>query len=458
MLLIPRYIIRSHIAPFIFGTAVVMFLFLLQFILLKLNELVGKGLSPWIITQLITYNLAHMLVLAVPMGILFATLMAFGSMAAAQEVTIYKASGSGLLRMMFPVIIFGIILSGGLFWFFNQVVSDANHESKILMGDIIRKKPTFNIEAGQYSTQLVGYTILARSVDSSNGLLRGVTIYDRSNGIKNNVISADSGTIRFTEDMNNVVIMLLHGEIHQLFADQQSAYRKIGFSAHKILIPSSGFSLERSSEGSVSRGDREMTIRDMQVIVDEAERQKSVASRQSDSVLNIHCNYLFHGSGKGVSSPDTISLAQAGERIPGVISLMRSQVESSGYTYSDGDSRSRQYMVEIHKKYAIPFACFVFVFIGCPLGIMTKGGNFGISAAISLLFYVIYWAFLMAGEKLADRQIAPPSAMWLGNIVIGILGIILTMRTNNESLSLFSFAGKLLNKVKSFFAKEIEAR
>ncbi len=99
------------------------------------------------------------------------------------------------------------------------------------------------------------------------------------------------------------------------------------------------------------------------------------------------------------------------------------------------DTKIGQYQVEIYKKYAIPFACLVFVFVGAPLGIITKGGNFGLSAGISLAFYIFYWVSLIGGEKLADRGILEPwLAMWLGNIIIGVLGIILTLRVNYESL------------------------
>ena len=93
------------------------------------------------------------------------------------------------------------------------------------------------------------------------------------------------------------------------------------------------------------------------------------------------------------------------------------------------------YEVEIYKKYAIPFACFIFVLVGCPLGIMTKGGNFGINAAITLGFYILYWACLIGGEKLADRDFASPMlSMWLGNIIVGTAGVILTIKVNNEKV------------------------
>ena len=91
------------------------------------------------------------------------------------------------------------------------------------------------------------------------------------------------------------------------------------------------------------------------------------------------------------------------------------------------------YMVEIHKKYAIPAACLVFVFIGVPLGVMARRGTFGVAASLSLGFFLMYWASLIGGEKLGDRGIMPPwLGMWMANIVLGAIGLVLTVRLTKE--------------------------
>jgi lipopolysaccharide export LptBFGC system permease protein LptF len=127
--------------------------------------------------------------------------------------------------------------------------------------------------------------------------------------------------------------------------------------------------------------------------------------------------------------------------------LIKSTIQTDINNLKFFDSRSEQYQVEIYKKYAIPFACLIFVFVGAPLGVITKGGNFGISAGISLAFYIFYWACLIGGEKLADRGIlAPWLAMWMANIIVGIIGILLTLRVSNESIK-FSFVKKSSKKI-----------
>jgi lipopolysaccharide export system permease protein len=96
--------------------------------------------------------------------------------------------------------------------------------------------------------------------------------------------------------------------------------------------------------------------------------------------------------------------------------------------------RIDEYLVEIHKKYALPVACFVFVLIGAPLGIIARRGTFGVAATFSLGFFILYWAALIGGEKLADRDIISPwLGMWMANMILFVLGMYLTLRTGRET-------------------------
>ena len=438
-----RYILRAHIAPFIFGATTIVFLFLFQFLVNYLNKFLGKGLSYWVILQLIGYNLSWMLVLAVPIGILFATIFAFGSLSASHEITIMKAGGMSLVRMMMPVIITGIIITGILFWFNNKVLPDSNHKAKVLLNDVTRKKPTFSIEAGQFSTDIEGFTILARSVDSLSGLLKAVTVYDNTKGQRMNIATADSGTMEFSEDYSKLVVNLKHGEIHQIIPNVATDYRKIDFENYQILINANGFAFERTNEGMISRGDRELSIEDMQMAVHEIQNNIDTLYKKTNNLINDHFDFLMGKIGNHNNIKQTINTPRMGwiqalKEAQNRMNFLKASLFTDASQINDYETRIKQYQVEIYKKYAIPFACFLFIIVGCPLGIITKGGNFGISSGISLLFYLIYWIFLIGGEKLADRGILSPFlSMWLGNIVIGVVGLMILIRVNNESYNIF---------------------
>ena len=189
------YILVAHIGPFILAFIVIMFVFLLQFLMRFIDKIVGKGLDVWTIIRLISLNLAWMVVLAMPMAALVASLMAFGSLAASNEMTAMKASGLSFLRMLFPAMLLGLVLAYGDLVFNNDILPDANHAAKDLMNDIQRKKPTFVVRAGEFSDDgaLPGYSILARKTAENSSDLEGVTIYDHSAGNETRVLTAKNG-------------------------------------------------------------------------------------------------------------------------------------------------------------------------------------------------------------------------------------------------------------------------
>lgn len=452
MKLINWYIIRAHIGPFLFGFVTVVFIFLMQFIINSLDKLLGKGIDTMVIVQAIVLNIPWMVVLAAPMGILFATLMAFGAMSANYEIPIIKSSGASLFAMMKPAVLMGILLSFALFWFNDSILPESNHKAKVLMSDIQRKKPTFALEPGEFSPNMGGKIILSRQVDSISGLLRNVTIYDYSSSDKQNIISADSGKIGFSDDYANLIIRLYEGEIHQRNNDEVNDYKIINFSEYQLKTEASGFDFNRTDVNLISRGDREMTINDMEQVVQGSKDDAKFAQGIIDSIVEQHLDYILNGDmpkveEKPVTKLDSFMIDTTKrslyQRVQKNVNFLASDVKSSAYKIENRENKIRKYEVEIWKKYSIPFACFVFVFVGVPLGIRTKGGNFGISAAISLGFYIIYWACLIAGEKLADKGIISPIlGMFFADIVILFVGILLTLRVNNEMLKLTNVFSK----------------
>lgn len=429
-MILARYILRFHVGPFLFGTLTVMFIFLMQFLIVNIDKLLGKGLEPTLIVQVIIYSLAWMVVLAVPMGVLFSTLMAFGNMAAAHETTIIKSSGISLVKMMLPVIICGVGLFYGMYRFNNDVLPDTNHAFKVLMQDIQKKKPTFAIEQGQFSTQLEGFTILSRKTDST-GRLYGMTVYDYQSPTRTNVLTADTGTVRFSADFSKVILDLTSGEIHQVNKVNRGDYRHITFSRHQVVIEARDFVFERSENGAFSRGDREMNIAAMT-----EQRSQALSNvRRFDSLITNELKKYAQTKTSSLTLPSVDNESELKSFVARQSEGLKTTVESYLFQKNDYVRQANQYEVEIHKKYAIPMACLLLVFVGAPLGVATRRGNFGISAAISLGFYIFYWAMLIMGEKLADRNhVSPAVGMWGGNVIIAVVGLLLTLRANYESL------------------------
>lgn len=467
-----RYILRAHIGPFLFANAIIIFLFLLQFLMKRAGDLVGKGLSTWVILELISLNLAWMLVLSVPMAVLVATLMAFGRLSADNEVTIMRASGMSLYRMMTPVVAAVVGVTAGLIWFNNDVLPDANVRLQTLMTDIVRIKPTLSLQAGVFTSEqeLPSYRILVRRTFEKSNDLEGVTIYDLSDPERAVVVTAERGTVSFSSDYSRIIMDLRDGEIHEVGNKTFLNYRKLRFIRHRVSIPASGFGFQRSDASETRRDDRTMSAGIMQAIVDSIHVEKEYKIRILGDRVADHLRRYFHGTMQFFSgAPSQASLrfpprAPSGAGPPGgrrsgagsltADSSARAPLDTLGAVYRAlADARQLQaqsmaersgidfdeqqadrFLVEIYKKYSIPVACFVFVLIGAPLGMMARRGGFGMGAGLSLGFFLFYWACLIGGEKLADRgELSPFWGMWIANIILGIMGVVLVWRTAKES-------------------------
>lgn len=438
-MLLTRYIIRLHIGPFLFGTSAVVFLFFLQFIFKFLNDLVGKGISYWVIAKFIAYNLAWMLVLAVPMGVLVAALMAYGKLAGNNELTIIKSSGGSAFRAMLPSMIGGLLLFGGLYLFNDRILPETNHQAYVLQTDIRQVKPTFAIEPGRFTT-LQNYSILARQVDHQENILRNVTIYGQD-GENLNVITAREARLRFSTDLGKMLMTFYDGELHQVTRRTMKQFRRLSFKRHQIVVNTPGFNFSRTDPTSVGRNDRTMSIHDMDSIVQAADAASRAAGRRIDSLVTSQL-----AARVTLEEPTPRDRRSAAAVASSQFTPIRTRLESESAVRADQMRLADQYRVEVYKKYSIPAACLVFVLVGAPLGIVVRRGNFGVSAAIALGFFIVYWSFLVAGEKLADRGVLSPAlAMWMANIVLGAVGLYLTFMVTGE----FSPIGYLLERIRS---------
>jgi len=403
-----------------------------------------------VIIKLITYNLAWMLVLVVPMAVLISTLMAFGNMSQNNEIAIMKSAGMSLYRMMLPPFLGGIVLAFFLIWFNNNVYPNANHAARMIMYDISRKKPTVSLVEGVISNEIPGYSILAEKIDPNTNVMKNLKIFDRRNYNKSVVITAKRGRIYFSKDKTKMILDLFNGEIHETSFNKKSVYRKVRFSRHRIALPSDQFTFKETSD--LQRGDRELGAPAMAKIVDSLKLKKAKQVKALNEKIASIIGVSLNKNSKTNKKKRRIfqrSKRQILSSVSDKLNVARSRLRSD-LTRIESTRRSiNKYEVEIHKKYALPFACIVFVFIGVPLGTMLRKGGFGVAAGVSLFFFLVYWAFLIGGEKLADRDLLSPFwGIWSANIVLGLLGVYLTRISARERIELnFSF-------VKKFFKKE----
>jgi lipopolysaccharide export system permease protein len=321
-----------------------------------------------------------MLTLAVPMGVLVATLMAFGGLSSTNQITAMRASGVSLYRMIAPVIVASVIICLLLTGFNNNILPDANHRTKVLTNDISHKKPTLTLVPGMFIQLLQGHSILVRKTFEHSNDLEGVTILDFSKPMMASTITAHRGTISFSTDYRKLIMDLSEGEIHQVNNQVKSQYRIIRFQKHRIVMDAEGFNFQRSRETDISRGDREMNVQMMLHNVDSIRTLQVRTERHLNELTGKRQEEILDVK-KSIEPSMIYTLPLQGIQAN---PSQQASIRSDLFMINMYERAVRTLLVEIHKKFSIPFACIVFVFIGAPLGIMSRRGTFGMGASLSL--------------------------------------------------------------------------
>ena len=111
---------------------------------------------------------------------------------------------------------------------------------------------------------------------------------------------------------------------------------------------------------------------------------------------------------------------------------------------------------ELYRKMAYALACFIFLFIGAPMGAIVRKGGFGWPILISIVFFVLFLVFSLVGERLSQNYILPPLlGMMLPVFIILPIGFFLTQRAMNDSKSLnMETYTNFFRNIGSFFTKK----
>jgi lipopolysaccharide export system permease protein len=423
MKILTRYILREHIAPFLFAFFTITFLLIIDFVPRIIDRVIDKDIDLMIVLELVGMNLAWMLALSIPMSVLVATLMAFGRLGSDFEITAIKASGINLLHILFPLMVAAAFLTLGMVQFHDKILPDLNKKARTLLGDIQSMRPTLIFQSGIFITDIPGYLVLIDRIDHATSYVQGVRISETKDPNHPRLIIAKDGYMEMTDGGRNMRFSLNDGELHTLDLQDPDNYRKLDFKNQVINVSGTGSELVRTD--SEYRTDREMNIKEMSSHVEQALSAAQPLRERITEYFRSKFKYLFSDSFT-YNMKDSVDDQRALSLVQSDASVLVRHVERHKQQIDAQARVMDKYQIEIYKKYAIPAASLAFVLIGAPLGIMTRRGGMGMAIAISIVLFIVYWAFLIGGEDIADRGIVSPFwAMWSANVLLGCLGLYL---------------------------------
>ncbi len=438
MRLLPRYIARELVMPFIFALGIIVFILFINFFLRAIDRFLGKGLDLFTILEYLFLNLAWIVALAVPMAVLIATLMAFGRLSEDNEINALRASGISFLTILRPALLFGTAICLLLIFFNTKILPEMNFHARLLAGDIRKMRPGLDIEPGHFIDNIPNYSMIIRGKEGN--LMEDVRIFSKASKEVQTSIYSKTGELSTLDDA--IILTLYDGEIHELDLNNFSNYRRINFEKHIITIPADDLMLNRRD--TANRSDREMTLDLMQEKkIKYAKRKMRVEERLHRTIMKVTGSDIFPKNfadtqkmlnmyKENVKQDTSLTSAQLKLKERRIRSLERQA--KNEFRLLESYIRSwNKYAVEIHKKFSLPVACILFVLVGAPLGTLSQKGGFTAAITLGFGFFLIYYIFLIGGEEMADRNIVSPIVgMWTPNVLLAILGGYLTLYSVRE--------------------------
>ena len=427
MKILSRYILSEFIRSFIVSMLIIYAILLIQVMIKLLDKFLGKGFDFLFLIQLLFYNTAWILSMAVPMAVLVASILTYGKLSSNNEIIGFNASGIKSFDIKKPSLLVSVIICAFMIYFNCNILPDMNHKSRNLNRELIKKRPDVEFEENIYSDIIPNHIIKFDRRDKKNKKkFYDVNIYQiTNNNLKRSIVS-DSVIINSNDSY--VELDLYEGVIHERISYNEE-YRKIEFKNYAMTIPLNKFNNRKIN---YIRGDRELTFSMLKNANDSLSKKIDYLKKKINKRLNLfeidtlNINYKELISLIDLKNNEKIlTLDEIGEKKIYNVKAKANKTIISGYlkNINRNYTKINKNKVEVHKKFAIPVASVIFILIGAPLGIAIRRGNLAMSMAISLMFFVLYYILIVGGEQLADKNLFNPIlSMWLPNIIILLFG------------------------------------
>lgn len=477
------YVLRSFLPMFLMTFAICSFILLMQFVWKYVEDMVGKGLEVSVMAELFLYAALGVIPMSLPLAILLASLMTFGNMGENYELTAMKAAGVSLLRIMRPLIIFIIFITIGAFYFQNVAMPIINVKTTSLLRSVKMKSPELQIPEGSFYNEIPNYNLYVKKKNPETGMLYGVKIYDTSKGFDNMaVIVCDSAKVKTSSGKDYLLFTLFHGQQFSNFqkpgnkpAGPHPARNNKGFvpfaredfKVKEITIRFDA-SFNRMDESSLQSTQLAKNIEELELSIDsltiqlDSIRQGDRRYIVSQALQGQFAPAQYKSSNSAVVSLDDQHFKQIHpdkhpvSKITDLDSLIntldtdgllqlyssaasQASMNSSNLLYRsmpklDMERNIRYHQVEWHRKFTLSFACFIFFFIGAPLGAIIRKGGLGMPVVVSVLLFIVYYIIDNVGRKMARDGVWDVwQGIWLSSFVLLPLGIFLTYKAMNDS-------------------------
>jgi LPS export ABC transporter permease LptG len=406
MKILTRYILKEMLGPtflgFVFYTSIILMRQLFDFA----GMIIKRSLPAPMVGKLLLLSLPHIVVLTVPMSLLFGILIAIGRLSSDSEIIAMRALGLSTRTIYRPVFLFSFCVFLLNLYLINVVLPRGNTQLQSLRAEVFTSSVEKEIRPRVFYDEYENLMIYVNDVDPRTGKWKGVFVADSR--AEPNEGTTPQQIVEHANASNQGVPGTLGG---------QSAGQRI------IVGQTGSLSIMRSKQVWMNLSKAETHVW--------SPRKPDRYDLNRNAVQRILLPDKFSGdtNGRYARTFREMNLLELWEQQK----LLRQTTDRDSYNVA---------WVEIHKKFAIPFACIVFGVVGLPLGITNRRGGKSSGFSLSIAIILIYYIMLNNGEHMATSGKLPPFlAMWTPNLLLLVMGIWLMTRANRDTGSRQSDTG-----------------
>lgn len=477
MKIFDKYILKSFLQPFLATFFVVLFVLVMQALWLAFDEIAGKGIDIFFILKFLGYLALILTPTALPIGILLSSIMALGTLAENYEFAAVKSAGISLKRVIRPLVILVVLLSGLNFVFLNNIYPWATLKQKNLYLNMKKKKPALALVPGAFNTEIPGFSIkFDEKYGEEKNLLKNVQIADLSaNKGKIKVITAEKGTISTEEGSKYMTLTLENGNyfeehLNRTMMPQDRAKMpasKATFKTYTINIDISSF-----SDGNTLNDEKVKEHHGMLSIV-QLDSISKINKVDYDTYIQNRADIFYNSiyAKKLYKYPDSVlnkklapeilnnfNLRNKSTVLNESIQLLNRNIDRNKYQIKDFKDKRKilnLYDFEFYYRISFSLACLVLFFIGAPLGSIIRKGGFGLPMIMAITIFVIYFFISQLGRNLSEESaISALLGSWLSTLILLPFGLLLTRRAT-KGMGIFNIDA-LFDRAQKIFIKFTE--
>jgi len=461
--ILDKYLLKSFLITFTTVFVILFFIFILQTVWLFISELTGKGLDLLMILKFLLLAMPRLIPLVLPLSVLLASIMTFGSLSENYEFAAMKSSGISFQRTLRSTTGFIIVLSIISFFFANNVIPYAEYKFINFRRNIAQVKPAMAISEGQFS-EVGNYTIKVDKKSGEKGnFLTGVTIHKKlDNGEGNTtVIKAEKGELVSSETSNTLKLVLTNGKYYEdIIPSDYGQRNKIPFAKGTFKRDIINIDLSKLNQSSmesinISNSNGMLNVHELQFTIDSLNKnyKKDLISYTDNIYLrtSVANSYFVQPSAlklKKITDTDFLKKIPKIERQE-IYKIAINNIENTVFSISSSqfemeskEKNINEHWISFYDKFMIAFSCLLMFFIGAPLGSIIRKGGLGMPIVFAVSIFIIFHFVNTFGKRVAQENgMSAFMGVWLSSLILTPLAILLTYRAINDIGGMISFDG-----------------